>query len=120
MSEKITREFRVKSVRRYIVTDWEDRRGENTCSQTVKEIAECANVEVANDIALTYGRVHPGSLVSTMDPKGIDQVDNADVIYYLTSDMARELDKELGRYGGMLGFLDTNGRVKHQSFADDA
>lgn len=72
--EKTLREFRVKSVRRFIVTDWKDYRDG---SQGVRTIAECESVGQANEIAETFGARYPGSLVNPMDPEMIEAWDNA-------------------------------------------
>jgi hypothetical protein len=59
------REFRVKSVTRYIVTDWEDYRG----GGSVREIGEASNAQTANEIAATFGRCFPDALVNFMFPR---------------------------------------------------
>jgi hypothetical protein len=61
------REFRVSSMRRYKVTDWESFNGANGKSGT-RTIAENLTLEQANQIAETYGAAFPGSLVNTMEP----------------------------------------------------
>lgn len=99
-----SREFRVKSVRRFIVTDWEDyRNGRDGAG--VREIAICDKVEQANEIAEAFGRVYPGSLVNPMDTAQLDLVDNAYAIYYLNRDQAERLDMLLGAYGGAIAAM---------------
>lgn len=60
------REFRVKKVVRYIVTDWADYRDGGA---GVREIAEAPNVKLANEVAETFGRAFPDAMVNLMTPE---------------------------------------------------
>lgn len=53
------KEFRVKRVDRWIVTEWEDYRGGN-----VRQLAEVPNVAMANEIAEAFGLADPEALVN--------------------------------------------------------
>lgn len=57
------REFRVSRVDRYQVTDWSDYRGGQT-----RVVGEDLSLAMANELATTYGKCYPGSLVNTMEP----------------------------------------------------
>lgn len=74
LTAPVVREFRVKCVRRYVVTDWSDYRGGE-----VRELCEATNLSAANEIAATFGRAYPGSLVNGMDASndGMPQVTGA-------------------------------------------
>lgn len=63
LTAPVVREFRVKCVRRYIVTDWDDYRG----GGRVRELGEYPNTQAANMVAKAFGTVYPGSLVNCMD-----------------------------------------------------
>ena len=63
-TDKPIREFRVKRVSRFIVTDW----ASYNSGASVQTIAERDNVHQANAIAIAFGAQHPGSLVNGMDP----------------------------------------------------
>lgn len=71
------REFRVSSVTRYQVTDWESFNGAEGKSG-VRTIAENLTLAQANAIAEAYGLAYPGSLVNGMEALPImDNEDNA-------------------------------------------
>lgn len=61
------REFRVRRMDRYQVTDWESFNGANG-KKGVRVVAENLTLAQANEIAAALGAAHPGSLVNGMDP----------------------------------------------------
>jgi len=61
------REFRVSNLKRYQVTDWESFNGAHGKSG-IRVLGENLTLEQANELAETFGKAHPGSLVNTMEP----------------------------------------------------
>lgn len=63
--EQTTREFRVKPLRLYVVTDWKDYRDG---TKGVVEVCGPSTREQANALAEALGELHPGALVNPIGP----------------------------------------------------
>ncbi len=63
--EKTLREFRVKPLRLYVVTDWTDYRDG---SKGVVEVCGPSTREQANTLCEALGQLYPGSLVNPIGP----------------------------------------------------
>jgi len=64
LSAPVVKEFRVKCVRRYIVTEWHDYRDGRA---GVRALGEFENATQATEVAKMFGLANPGSLVNGMD-----------------------------------------------------